>query len=411
MSQEATVASPSRSLADYSWKVLGVREFVISVVINALIAYFVYRSAVRVPITGWLSLLVICGPMSFILPLLTTYFGYMNGVIARSAGRAGQVWAPGTRWKGKALKAALLTACAVAPCAFATFYAFDLLLPGLTLSRASAVVFVAAYGGALGYFLHARAAIQADQLRARADITRPDMKAGASQRERIVEAKNVSKVFGIAEPRVEALRNLDLQIQAGELLAIVGPSGSGKSTLLHILGGLESPTTGEVLVEGIDLQRLDDDARTVFRRQRIGFVFQRFNLLPNLSALQNVALPLLLDQIPSSEATQRAREMLARVSMMARESSYPATLSGGEQQRVAIARALVTSPALILADEPTGQLDSDNSRRIIDLLRTLVSENSHTVVIVTHDDAVASRADRQLRVLDGCVSEIASASS
>jgi putative ABC transport system ATP-binding protein len=222
----------------------------------------------------------------------------------------------------------------------------------------------------------------------------------------ILETKDVSKIYGMAEPRVTALRQVDLTIASGELVAIVGPSGSGKSTLLHILGGLDFPTTGRVLVDGTDLCALGDDRRTIFRRQRIGFVFQRFNLLPNLTAVQNVALPLLLDRVSLAERTRRAREMLTLVGLDQRWEGRPGTLSGGEQQRVAIARALVTSPALILADEPTGMLDSANSQLVTELLRTLVSERSQTVVIVTHDNMVAARADRQLRVLDGVVSEI-----
>lgn len=222
----------------------------------------------------------------------------------------------------------------------------------------------------------------------------------------ILVTQQVSKTYGSAEPRVEALRQVDLEVAAGELVAIVGPSGSGKSTLLHLLGGLDFPTAGRVLIEGSDLCQLDDDQRTIFRRQRIGFVFQRFNLLPNLTAVQNVALPLMLDRVPAAERIQRARQMLALVGLTPRENSYPKTMSGGEQQRVAIARALVTSPALILADEPTGMLDSGNSRHISGLLRALVTEQSQTVVIVTHDDGVAALADRRIRVLDGRVTEI-----
>jgi putative ABC transport system ATP-binding protein len=222
----------------------------------------------------------------------------------------------------------------------------------------------------------------------------------------ILEAQEISKIYGAAEPRVTALQHVDLTVATGELVAIVGPSGSGKSTLLHILGGLDFPTAGRVLVDGTDLARLDDDRRTIFRRQRIGFVFQRFNLLPNLTAIQNVALPLLLDQVSWAERTRRAREMLALVGLGQRQESLPRTLSGGEQQRVAIARALVTAPALILADEPTGMLDSANGQLVTQMLRTLVSERSQTVLIVTHDNWVASQADRRLHVLDGQVSEI-----
>ena len=174
----------------------------------------------------------------------------------------------------------------------------------------------------------------------------------------ILTAEHVSKSFGEGSVRFYALSEVTLQIAKGEFLAILGPSGSGKSTLLHILGGVETPTTGRVLLEGRDLSRLDDDGRTILRRRRIGFVFQRINLLPNLTAIENVMLPLLIEGVSRPEREVRASEMLEIVGMNQRAFSFPATLSGGEQQRVAIARALVTRPALILADEPTGSLDS-----------------------------------------------------
>ncbi len=217
----------------------------------------------------------------------------------------------------------------------------------------------------------------------------------------ILTAEHVAKSFGEGSARFYALSEVTLQIAKGEFLAILGPSGSGKSTLLHILGGVETPTTGRVLLEGRDLSRLDDDGRTILRRRRIGFVFQRINLLPNLTAIENVMLPLLIEGVSRPEREVRASEMLEVVGMNQRAFSFPATLSGGEQQRVAIARALVTRPALILADEPTGSLDSANGRHITRLLRDLVSNEGHTVVVVTHDAWVASQADRRVQVHDG----------
>jgi putative ABC transport system ATP-binding protein len=417
MAQEVPPYASPRTLGGYAWRVLGPREFVINVLINTPIAYLVFHNAVRVPLVGWLSLLVVCGPMSFILPTLTTFFGYLNGVLARSRRLAGEPWPLQTRWVSKAWTRGLLTAAVIGPACLIGFAALDRLLPEVTFSKWGAIVLVGLYGGTLGYVLHARAAILAGRLGGPPQPVRPGLAAGESvertmssegrPRMPILEARQVSKVYGSAEPRVEALWHVDLTVAAGELVAIVGPSGSGKSTLLHILGGLDFPTAGHVLIEGADLSELDDDRRTIFRRQRIGFVFQRFNLLPNLTAIQNVALPLMLDRVSFRERTRRAREILALVGLSQRENSHPKTLSGGEQQRVAIARALVTLPALILADEPTGMLDSGNARHIIGLLRTLVAERSQTVVIVTHDSDVASQADRRIQVLDGRVSEMA----
>lgn len=416
MDHTSRTTAAFRPLRGYAWRVLGPREFAINVAINTPIAYLVYRHAERVPLVGWLSLLVVCGPMSFLLPLLTTFFGYMNGVLARSRRLAGEDWPPQTRWRREAWTAGLRAAALLGPACLLALAALDRLLPGVTLSPGAAVATVGLYGGILGWILHARAVLRAGRLGAPQRSSQREIAFGSraegpgssngSQRMPILVTQQVSKTYGSAEPRVEALRQVDLEVAAGELVAIVGPSGSGKSTLLHLLGGLDFPTAGRVLIEGSDLCQLDDDQRTIFRRQRIGFVFQRFNLLPNLTAVQNVALPLMLDRVPAAERMQRARQMLALVGLTPRENSYPKTMSGGEQQRVAIARALVTSPALILADEPTGMLDSGNSRHISGLLRALVTEQSQTVVIVTHDDGVAALADRRIRVLDGRVTEI-----
>jgi putative ABC transport system ATP-binding protein len=217
----------------------------------------------------------------------------------------------------------------------------------------------------------------------------------------ILQAINVTKSFGQTANQVDAVRGIDLSIASGEMVAIVGPSGSGKSTLLSLLGAVATPTTGQVNLEGADLATLDDDSRTLLRRRRIGFVFQAYNLVPTLTAAENVSLPLELDGVAESVARKRADEALDRVGLSHRRSHLPGMLSGGEQQRVAIARALVTQPALVLADEPTGNLDSITSAQITQLLRDLVDQHGQTVVLVTHDDSVARQADRIIHVRDG----------
>ena len=219
----------------------------------------------------------------------------------------------------------------------------------------------------------------------------------------IVEAIGVTKVYGSGDGRVEALRGVDLQVEAGTMLAIMGPSGSGKSTLLHILGAVEVPTTGQVLLEGTDLATLSDDERTLIRRRRIGFIFQAFNLLPTFTAEENVALPLLLEDIDAREASRRARDVLEQVGVGHRRNHLPSMMSGGEQQRVAVARALVIHPALVLADEPTGNLDTSSGRRVMDLLRSLVDDRGQTIIMVTHDAGIAARVDRLVRLRDGVV--------
>jgi putative ABC transport system ATP-binding protein len=217
----------------------------------------------------------------------------------------------------------------------------------------------------------------------------------------VLETRDVRKSFGEGDAAVEALRGVSLGVSAGEMLAIMGRSGSGKSTLLTLLGGVDTPTSGQVLLEGVNLAQMDDDQRTLIRRRRIGFVFQAFNLLPILTAEENVTLPLELDGVPSAEARQRAQRVLEMVGLTARRDHLPGKLSGGEQQRVAIARALVIEPAIVLADEPTGNLDSTNSKRITQVLRELVDRHGQTLVLVTHDPAVADQADRVIFLHDG----------
>ncbi|MCX7429071.1 MAG: ABC transporter ATP-binding protein [Planctomycetia bacterium] len=221
----------------------------------------------------------------------------------------------------------------------------------------------------------------------------------------VLETRGVTKSYGTGEVLVEAVRGVDLRVRKGEFLAIMGPSGSGKTTLLSLLGGIEPPTSGQVLLEGVDLATLNDDQRTLIRRERVGFIFQLFNLLPILTALENVALPLELDAVPAAEAKQRASEMLEMVGMSSRSDHVPGALSGGEQQRVAVARALAIRPAILLADEPTGSLDRANGQRLMKLLRRLVDQNQQTIVVVTHDSAVAGQADRVLHFCDGQVAD------
>ena len=217
----------------------------------------------------------------------------------------------------------------------------------------------------------------------------------------VLEARRLTKTYGTGAAEVHALREVDVQIQRGEMVAIMGPSGSGKSTMLSLLGAVDTPTSGQVLLEGVDLATLDDKARTLIRRRRVGFIFQSFNLLPILSSIENVSLPLELDGVDTATARKRALAALEQVGMEHRAEHLPAMMSGGEQQRVAVARALVIKPALVLADEPTGNLDTANGRRIIELLRRLVEEEQQTVVMVTHDENVGQAADRVIRMRDG----------
>jgi putative ABC transport system ATP-binding protein len=219
--------------------------------------------------------------------------------------------------------------------------------------------------------------------------------------ENIIEAVNVTKDFANGEIHVLAVRGIDLAVKRGEMLAIVGPSGSGKSTLLNLLGAIETPSSGQIILEGRDMATLDDTERTILRRRRIGFIFQAFNLLPTLTALENVALPLELDGVSANDARERALASLKLVDVAHRQDHLPSTMSGGEQQRVAIARALVIEPALVLADEPTGNLDTANGEQVMRLLKQLVHGRGQTVVIVTHDSDIAAQAGRTVHVRDG----------
>jgi putative ABC transport system ATP-binding protein len=217
----------------------------------------------------------------------------------------------------------------------------------------------------------------------------------------IIETHNLTKQFGTGDLAIEVLRGVNLSIEPGEFVALMGPSGSGKSTLMSIIGGIEPPSGGQVLLDGVDISTLDDDQRTLLRRRKIGFVFQAFNLIPTLSALENVALPIELDGVSHLEACLRAERALQRVEMQHRKDHTPSKLSGGEQQRVAIARALAIEPRILLADEPTGNLDSRQSDRVTQLLRSLAIDSQQTIVMVTHDAHVAQSAFRLVKFRDG----------
>ena len=217
----------------------------------------------------------------------------------------------------------------------------------------------------------------------------------------IVETKNVCKTYGMNGVAVEAVRGIDLTVNAGEFVALVGPSGSGKSSLLYLIGAMDSPTSGEVLFEGRDLAKLRDGPRTDLRAKNIGFVFQTFNLLPTLNAFENIEIAMRLGGMGRSERQSRAAELLGRVGLSERAKHQPRYLSGGERQRVAIARALGNHPRLLLADEPTGNLDSKTGTGILELLRKVCSEDGQTIIMVTHDFRAASYADRVLVMRDG----------
>jgi putative ABC transport system ATP-binding protein len=219
----------------------------------------------------------------------------------------------------------------------------------------------------------------------------------------LLQTTDLRKTYRRGDSTVDALRGVSLTIDKGELVCIMGPSGSGKSTLLHLLGGLDRPTSGSVELEGRRLESYSDDALSRFRRTRLGFVFQFFNMLPTLSALENAALPLLLDGAPFSRVSAKARELLSAVGLEKREDHFPHQLSGGELQRVALARALIADPLLVLADEPTGNLDSKNGAAVLELLRRLVRERGQTLIMVTHDPKAATYGSRLVTVQDGLV--------
>ena len=217
----------------------------------------------------------------------------------------------------------------------------------------------------------------------------------------MLETHDLHKSYQTGEARVDALRGITLKILQGEIVAITGPSGCGKSTLLHLLGALDIPTSGQVYLEGHPLHSLDDDKLTALRRLKIGFIFQFFHLLPTLTVEENVLLPLLLSGRVNPLARIRARELLAAVHLSDRSHHRPHQLSGGQLQRAAIARALIHQPSVLLADEPTGNLDSASSAAVIDLITRLARKEKTTVLLVTHSESVASSADRRIALVDG----------
>ena len=240
----------------------------------------------------------------------------------------------------------------------------------------------------------------------------PARTVGAMSTSAAVQARDLVKVYGEGDVRVRALDGVDFDVEAGEFVAIMGPSGSGKSTLLHIVGALESASSGAVRLGDVDLAQLDDAGLTRLRRERIGFVFQFFNLLPSLTAEENVLLPALIARRQNDELRERARGLLEQVGLAGRTEHLPSELSGGEQQRVSIARALLLEPELVLADEPTGNLDSKAGAGILQLLAQTSRRDGRTVVMVTHDPGAAAVADRVVFLRDGrIVTEVAGGSA
>lgn len=222
---------------------------------------------------------------------------------------------------------------------------------------------------------------------------------------KIVETENLTRIYGSGEAQVNALDGVSLHVDTGEFVAVMGPSGCGKSTLLHLIGGLDHPSSGVVKIEGQDLSRLNDDDLTDLRREHIGFIFQFFNLIPTLTALDNTALPLVLGGMKPGDAQVKAAEWLGKLEVSDRSTHRPEELSGGQRQRVAIARSLVTDPTLILADEPTGNLDSKAAQEFAALLRDIVDRWERSILLVTHDPRISSYADRILQMKDGRITE------
>lgn len=222
-------------------------------------------------------------------------------------------------------------------------------------------------------------------------------------KKRIVDVRQLTKSYPMGKGKLEVLRGVDLEVTEGELLSIYGPSGVGKSTLLHLIGALDVPTSGKVFFDGADLYKMGESGRSRIRNEKIGFVFQFYHLLPEFSALENVALPALIYRRGGSKEAilEKAAHLLAEVGLSRREKHRPSQLSGGEQQRVAIARALMNDPVLLLADEPTGNLDSKTGEAIQEMLMQFNKKKGHTLVIVTHDEKWAAQSDRALKMMDG----------
>ena len=222
----------------------------------------------------------------------------------------------------------------------------------------------------------------------------------------MIETKHVSKVYKMGELDLEVIKDLNLTIGSGEFIAIVGPSGSGKSTVLNILGGLDTPTSGEVVVDGINITALNTTQLAHFRGEKIGFIFQSFNLIPVLSVYENIEYPLIMIQhLPPKEREKRVLEVLKEVDMLDQKEKYPDQISGGQKQRVAIARALVTNPKIVFADEPTANLDSKTAHRIIELMHKIKQDYNTTFVFATHDEKIVSSAERLITLVDGQITD------
>src|SRR5579864_479649 len=232
-----------------------------------------------------------------------------------------------------------------------------------------------------------------------------DSHSAANNRRVVMDVRSITKSLPLGRERIDILKGISFQILSGEFVSIVGPSGSGKSTLLGIIAGLDNPSSGQVLIDGVDITTMSESKLAAVRNNKIGMVFQAFNLIPTLTAQENVEVPLYVGKHKGSPSA-RARELLELVGLSHRLTHRPNQLSGGEQQRVAIARALVTDPAFVIADEPTGNLDAKNGENVLKLIAYLRQETGKTFIIATHDPAVASHADRAIRIVDGQVAEI-----
>ncbi|MBQ2405398.1 MAG: ABC transporter ATP-binding protein [Lachnospiraceae bacterium] len=222
----------------------------------------------------------------------------------------------------------------------------------------------------------------------------------------VIEVKNLKKTYHIGENKVKALRGVSFSIEKGQFCAIVGTSGSGKSTLLNMLAGLEKPTAGEIIIAGEHIENKTENQLVKFRREHIGFIFQAYNLMGTMNAVENVALPLTFRGVPKAERTRRAKKMIHLVGLDKYWDHKPNQMSGGQQQRVGVARALVLKPDIIFADEPTGNLDSNTSNEIMELMKTVVRERHNTLIMVTHDNNLASIADKIIRIVDGQIVEV-----